>query len=65
MLLYKPITASKDNMDKFKEQKMKKIKESVMAKKPKIIRDKLKDNIINDIWVLFETEEEKKDRKKR
>ena len=63
--MYKPITASKDNMDKFKEQKMKKIKEIVMANKPKTIRDKLKDNIINDIWVLFETEEEKKDRKKR
>ena len=33
-----------------------------MGKKPKIIRDKLKDKIINDIWALFETEEEKEDR---
>ena len=35
-----------------------------MGKKPKIIRDNLKDKIINDIWTLFETEEEKDDRKK-
>ena len=26
------------------------IKQSVMRKKPKVIRDKLKDKIINDIW---------------
>ena len=31
-----------------------------MGKKPKIIRDKLKDKIINDIWTLFETEKERK-----
>ena len=30
-----------------------------------IIRDKLKDKLINDIWALFETEEKKKERKKR
>ena len=30
-------------MDKFKEHEMKKIKQSVMGKKPQIIRDKLKD----------------------
>ena len=36
-----------------------------MGKKQKIIRNKLKDKIINDIWTLFETEEEKKDRKKK
>ena len=34
---------SKDYMDKFKEHEMKKIKQSVMGKKPQIIRDKLKD----------------------
>ena len=51
-------------MDKFNEQKMKIIKQIVMGKKPKIIRDKLKGKIINDIWTLFETEEKKEDRKK-
>ena len=68
---------SKDDLDKFEEQEMKKIrqikrnwfdrliKESVMRKKSKIIRDKLKDKTINDIWTLFEREEEKEDRKKR
>ena len=35
-----------------------------MGKKPKIFRDKLKDKIINDIWTLFDTEEEKENRKK-
>ena len=30
-----------------------------------IIRDKLKDELINDIWALFETEEKKEERKKR
>ena len=34
------------------------------GKKPKMIRDKLKDKIINDIWTLFQTEEKKEDRKK-
>ena len=75
-LFYKPIIVSKDDMDKFEEQKMKKIrpvkrnwfdrlfKQSVLRKKSKIIRDKLKDKTINDIWTLFETEEEKEDRKK-
>ena len=33
-------------------------------RKPKIIRDKLKDKIIRDIWTLFEKEEEKEERKK-
>ena len=73
-LFYKPITVSKDDMDKFQEQEMKKIKpikrnwfdrlikQNVMGKKPKIIRDKLKYKTINDIWSLFETEEEKEDR---
>ena len=70
-LFFKPIIVSKDDLDKFEEQKMKKIrpikrnwfdpliKQNVMGKKPKIIRDKLKDKIINDIWTLFETEDEK------
>ena len=30
-----------------------------MGKKTKIIRDKLKDETINYIWTLFETEEKK------
>ena len=34
-------------------------------KKKKIIRDKLKDKMINDNWTVFETEQEKEDRKKR
>ena len=34
-------------------------------KKPKIIRDKLEDKIINDICKLFETEEEKENRRKK
>ena len=33
-------------------------------KKPKVIRDKLKDKITRDIWTLFETEKEKKKEKK-
>ena len=40
------------------------IKQNEMGKKPKMIRDKLKDKIINDIWTLFEKEEKKEDRKK-
>ena len=63
-LFFKPIIVYKDDMDKFNEQKMKIIKQIVRAKKPKIIRDKLKGKIINDIWTLFETEEKKEDRKK-
>ena len=72
---YKTIIVSKDNMDDFEEQEMKKIrpikinwfdrliKQNVRGKKPKIIGDKLKDKIINDIWTPFETEEEKEDEK--
>ena len=75
-LFYKAIIVSKDDMDKFEEQEMKKvrpikrnwldrlIKQSVMRKKSKIIRDKLKDKIINKIWTPFETEEKKKTEKK-
>ena len=36
------------------------IKQNVMEKKPQIIRDKLKDKIVNDIWTLFETKEDRK-----
>ena len=36
-----------------------------MGKKPKIITDKLRDKLINDIWTLFGTEEEKEERKVR
>ena len=76
-LFNKPITVSKNDMDKFEEQKMKQIrqiiknwfdqliKQNVMGKKPKIIRDKLEDKIINDIFKLFEMEEEKEHRKKK
>ena len=68
---------SKDDPDKLEEQEMKKItpikrswfdwliKENLMGMKPKITREKLKDKVINYIWTLFATEEEKEDRKKR
>ena len=36
-----------------------------MGKKPKIIRHKLKDKIINDILRLFETEKEDRKKKKQ
>ena len=35
------------------------VKQNVIGKKPKIIRDKLKDKMIYDIRKLFETEEGK------
>ena len=34
-------------------------------KKPKIIRDKLTDKIVRDIWTLIVTKEDKEKRKKR
>ena len=37
----------------------------VKEKKQKIVRDKLKDEVIRDIWVIFETDEEKEERKKK
>ena len=37
----------------------------MMGKNLKIIRDKLKDKIINDISTFFDTEKEKEDRKKK
>ena len=57
---------SKDDIEKLEEQEVKKlklIKQDEMGEKPKLIRDKLKDKIIN-IWTIFETEKEKEDRKK-
>ena len=68
---------SNDDLDKSEEHVMKKIKaikrnwfdrlikQSVMGKKAKLIRDKLNDKIINDIWRLFDIEKEKEDRKKK
>ena len=41
------------------------IKQSVMGKKPKLIRDRLKDKIINNISRLFDIEKVKEDRKKK
>ena len=41
------------------------INKNVMRKKPKIIRDKLKDKIINDICKLFGTKKEERKRKKQ
>ena len=36
-----------------------------MLKKPLVIRKKLEDKIIHDIWRLFDTEKEKEERKKK
>ena len=71
-LFYKLIIVSKDDMDRFEKQEVKKIRPikknwydllikqtMVREKKPKIIRDKLKDKIIRDFSTLFETEEQK------
>ena len=70
-LLHKLNMVSKDDMDKFEEQEMKKIRpmirkwsdrlinKNVMREKPEIIRYKLKDQIIRDISRLFETKKEK------
>ena len=61
--------------DTFEEQEMKKIrliirdlfdksvKRNMMRNKPKVIKDKLKDKTFRDIWTLFETREEEKERK--
>ena len=54
---------SKDYIDKFKEQEMRKIKQSVMGKKPEIIRDKLKDEKLM-IFEHFLRQKKKKDWKK-
>ena len=58
-LFYKAIIVSKDGMDNFK------MFQSVLERKPKIIKNKLKDKIIIDIWTLFEPEEEKKKKEKK
>ena len=53
---------SKDGTGKLEEQEMKKIRSiklNVMGGKPKIISDKLKDKILDDIWTLFEIGKEK------
>ena len=76
-IFHKPTVVSKYNLNMCEEQEMRKIKpvkknwfdrlikQNVMWKKPKIVREKLKDKtIINDIWILFETAEEKEERKK-
>ena len=69
------IIISRYDMDKFEEKEMKEIrpiirnlfdksiKQNVMRNRSKIIRNKLKDKIIRDTWTLYETEEEKKERK--
>ena len=57
-----PLIMSKNGMGKLEEQEMKKIRSiklNVMGGKPKIISDKLKDKIIDDIWTLFEIGKEK------
>ena len=60
-------------MDKFEVHEMKKIrliikkwferllKQSLMRMKPKTIIDKSKDKMINDIWRLFNTGQDKED----
>ena len=69
------IIISRYDMDKFEEKEMKEIrpiirdlfdksiKQNVMRNRSKIIRNKSKDKIIRDTWTLYETEEEKKERK--
>ena len=69
------IIISRYDMDKFEEKEMKEIrpiirnlfdksiKQNVMRNRSNIIRNKLKDKIIRDTWTLYETEEEKKERK--
>ena len=65
-------------MDNFEEKIMRKVRPikknwfgslikqtMVREKKPKILGDKSKDKTIRDIWTLFETEEEKEERKKK
>ena len=69
-IFHKPNILSKDDMEKFEEQEMKKIrlnirlwfdwfvKQNVMGKKPKNNRDKLKHKTINDTWTLYKTKKE-------
>ena len=63
-------------MDKFEEHEMKKIRQiirklldqsinsNVIGKKPKRIRYKLKDKIINDIWTVIKTKTKERKKKK-
>ena len=74
-LFQKQIIVSKNDMDKFEEQETKKIRpiirkqfvrfinKNVMGEETKIITDKLKDQIINDIWAFFETKKRRKKEK--
>ena len=62
----------KDDIDKFEEHEMKKIRpimkkrfdrlisKNEMRRKPKISRDKLNNKMINHIWRLVDTEKKKK-----
>ena len=70
-LSYKPIIVLKKDLDKFEEQEMKNLRQSiiswfdqsivqnVMGNNPIMIRDRLKDKMITDILKLFKTKEEK------
>ena len=78
-LFIKPIILSKDDTSKFEKHEMKKIRpiirkwfyrlinKNVLGKKPiikpKIIRDKLRNKLIRDIWKLLDAEKEKEERK--
>ena len=73
-LFIKPIILSKDDTNKFEKHEMKKIRpiirkwfyrlinKNVLGKKP-IIRDKLRNKLIRDIWKLLVAEKEKEERK--
>ena len=78
-LFIKPIILSKDDTNKFEKHEMKKIRpiirkwfyrlinKNVLGKKPiikpEIIRDKLRNKLIRDIWKLLVAEKEKEERK--
>ena len=76
-LFHKLIFVSEDDIGKFDEQEMKKIRpiirklfdqliiQNVMRKKPKIIKDKLKNKIIGDIWRLFDSVKKRKRRNEK
>ena len=76
-LFQKSIIVFKDHMDNFEEPEMKKkrsiirkwfdlsINQNVLLKKPKIVTNKSKDKIVNDIWRLFETQKRKENRMKK
>ena len=74
-LFIKPIILSKDDTNKFEKHEMKKIRpiirkwfyrltnKNVLGKKP-IIRDKLRNKLIRDIWKLLDAEKKKKKEKR-